>query len=340
MMIAPNMQQAYDWRFEDGTDSATVSFVFPETFNIHCLTIELLYDNEVLSVTAPGGPLLCYGTLFEPVSSIDKVLDEDACKVTVTLHKTEAKPWPLLIRTFCVETHAIDAKSAYILWDVLTRSDASQEIKVQASELLQNAAQTGFLPALKTLGNILVMSGPELRNEGLRLIQVAANTYQDADSMCQLGTVLAVMPDSHEAGVSMIKQAAELGCVDAYINLGQVASPACESQGDKNARVALEYFEKYEAAAKDPNPIVYYELAKLYEYGFEGVAQDKERAAELYQKAVRGFAENGEEAPPLEMPKSAQQGAPRSLLVGGIAVATLSLFCFAVFKHVWRQGRK
>ena len=340
MMIAPNMQQSYNWGYEDGTDTATVSFVFPETFNIHCLTVELLYDNEVLSVTAPGGPLLCYGTLYDTASSIDKELDEDACKLTVTVHKAEPKPWPILIKTFCAETHAIDAKSAYILWELLSRSDASHEVKIQASELLQNSAQTGFLPAIKTLGNILVLSGPETRNEGLRLIQVAANTYQDVDSICQLGTILAVMPETHEAGMSMIKQAAELGCADAYLNLGQLASPACEAKGEKNAKLALEYFEKYEAGAKEANPIVYYELAKLYEYGFEGVAQDKERAAELYQKAVRGFAENGEEAPPLELPSSAQQSAPRSLLVGGIAVATLSLFCFAVFKHVWRQGRK
>lgn len=335
-MISRQLQRTFDWAVSDAEDQTTVTFTFPVTFNINCTKAELLYNNEVISVTIPDAPLLLYGLLFEPAQSINTTIDESTQTMTLTIQKSTPKSWPLLVKAFCPQTKAIDPKSAYILWRVLAQSEVSEDIKLHAAQLLEQSAQTGFLPSLKTLGNILIAASEETRAEGIRLLQVAAEQYQDAEALCQLGTILAVMPENHEMGMQMLERAREQGCAEAYLNLAQIASPVCDVCGKKDGARALELLQKY-AETKDPNPVVYYEMAKLHKFGCEGVPKNEELADSLYAKASELMSQDGQTPPPLEPPKKTTS--QNSYVVGGIVAVTLSIFCFAVFKHIWGNDR-
>ena len=337
-MISPILQKTFNWTFDDSEDKATVTFMFPVTFNINCIECQLIQNNEVISVIMPDAPLLLYGTLYDKAKGLKVDIDESNQKMTCVITKEENKPWPIVVKSVNPETRSIDPKSAFELWSIISRTDATEEVQKHGAELLQNSAQTGFLPALKSLGTIL-LTIPETRIQGVQLLERASEMYHDADATCQLGNIFCLNPESRELGLNLLKKAADMGSGDAYLAMGQLASPLSETPGEKNGKVALEYLNKC-AQLENPHPMVFFELAKLYKFGCDEVEKDEAKGDEYYAKFCKIMADFGEQPLKLEQPKVAheeEESGYGGLLFGVVLGVTVGAFAYAVYRHVSKR---
>ena len=283
-MISPHYIDAYDWYVDDKPTIAVVGFVIPEIMNIDSINAELSEDGECIYVGNEEMPPLLCGRLFEAAESIEKTI-ESGNQMIVSVIKKNPGSWPFLITSSHKERKLIDPKSAFLIYRLFAISDEKEDDNNGEIPLrhLQYSAQCGFPPSMSTLA-VIYLSNPAMRSEGLKLLSIAANVYNDANSMYQLGTLMSMSSETTEQGFEYMKKASEK-IPDAMVGMGEYLSPLSEvPYKEKNAEEAVKYLQK--ALEKQPdNWMGLTTLAHLMFFGI-GIKQDVNTATDMQRKAM------------------------------------------------------
>ncbi|EAY08560.1 hypothetical protein TVAG_190830 [Trichomonas vaginalis G3] len=342
-MITPSHQIIYDWEYQDQQEECFVTIHFPPTFNPQVLKYVLSEDktNLILSMDSPI-PIVC-GRLWGEVKEIKDVYTSD--KYVLSITKQTPEEWPNIIKAVHPEFESLDPKSAYIQFqELVLEAPKDPQFQHYAIERLVASAQTGFLPALRTYGSMMLTVNGQQQN-GFTSLKTAADTYGDPASAYQVGLILASTPEGFTNGISYLKFAGSKGFHAAYLTLGQIYSPFTEFEAQKDPALAAQYLQQA-IAAGDEMPQAYNELSKLYAAGV-GVEKDLKKAQELlakgeqleeHQNRRRYSKEHGETAPPPEKHEDrSYAGIGKIIAIGGGIAAFVAGFSYAIYKKFSRK---
>jgi hypothetical protein len=281
-MIPAKLLPAYDWSITETDATITATFHFPPTFNLSCLTAELLHSGTEIEITIPDQPVLLAGLLPHPASRAAIRLDPESHSAHVVLTKSEPGRWEFVVANRSPTSSRIDPKSAFVIWSAL-QLNGTAEVRFRAADLLQFSAGAGYLPALLVLARTLFLHS-ETRDQGIEYLRLAAEFYQDRGAASELGFIMATAPETREDGLGVLNTLADQGVFEANWLLGRLYSPLCP--GDfrpKDAAVALRRFSAALAIKEDPQ--IMFEAARILHEGPPGVRKDRARAMELWRGA-------------------------------------------------------
>jgi hypothetical protein len=281
-MISQSLASAFDWQLRDGPTRITATFQFPVTFNLSCVQAELLENGTEVSVSIPDQPFLLAGHLYDRATALELTKDDSNHKIEVTIIKASPGPWNLVVTSWSPTTQCIDPKSAFVIWSIIQEAGASR-LEQSSGELLEFAAQAGFVPALVVFGRVLLSANHTTR--GIECLTMAAVEYGNTTAASELGFVMALAKGTRERGLDDLRKLADDGVFEANWLLAQLYSPLCHSVfRPKDAVIAFQRFS-IALQIKEDDADCMYEIARLLFHGFEGVPQDRQRAEALYAKA-------------------------------------------------------
>lgn len=339
-MIPPAHQTIYDWEFSENEEEAFVTITFPKIFNPEVIKFELNEEKTAIIITMESPiPIVC-GLLWGPVTSAKNVFTSE--KYVLSLTKANNETWPMLIKAMHPDNNAMDPKSAFVVFQDLAKVAGNQDISELAYNFIVISAQTGFLPALRTFGVMLLkVKGQE--QAGFTALKTAADTYGDAQASYHIGLILASTAEGFTNGISYLKQAAQKGFSPAYLTLGQIYSPFTPFDAPKEPQLAVQYLTQ---AVEEDSKLsqVYMELSKFYAAGV-GVEKDLNKAQELMQKGElleekenrRRYSTEQEPIVIEEKPKEGSISTLGKIAIAGAVSAFFAGFCFAIYKKMTRQ---
>jgi hypothetical protein len=317
MSIPAHLQTAFHWLCAESDTHVDVTFTFPAAFDLTSVRLRLFRvdSHHCISVTIPNEPFLLYGVLAGDALSAHLLKDDATHAVTARIVKSNAQMWHLPVKLPIRGLNGIDAKSAYHLGTLLL-----QKTESTAMQLLRHSANSGFVPAIVQLGD-LFLNGPETFEEGMSLLNVAADRYGDDHARCKISMWNVLNGSEATHYVQFLRRAADQDIVLAHVYLGRVLSPMSDVPWkEKDGRRALAHLEH--AVEADASEEALVELAKLLYAGCDGVTQDRQRAAKFYQHARELAQADGRNLPPLTATdRNAEETGSAPLL--GFAAAAL-----------------
>lgn len=281
-MINQKLSPLYQWKMDQDATSLVIEFPFPDDtpFNPDIIKISINKEKSILIVTIPNEISFIQGTLYKECNSFTTQTSQHS--FFLTLKKEDSEEWPYLIGGWDPEEKKIDPKSGFDLF-VFARKSQNPELIQQAYHFFDSAISSGYVPAL-LLGYEISINNPQTRDFGMKLLQIAANHYQDVTAMLRLGCHYEIDDDKKNDAFELFSRAARKGAYIGMSLMGQMISPLSGiSFHQKDAKEAVQLFEA--VLENDPDEITsLYELSKLLYHGV-GTEQNKEKALEMYEKA-------------------------------------------------------
>ena len=242
-MINPSEIFLYDYTLLDGEDFIDVRLKVSPFYNCNSIKIEIKEDKKTIRIKSENSqiPFVC-GTMFGEIESYSQSFEEG---LVFHLIKKEKGFWPLFIVTNDTQTLEIDPKSAYILYDQFQKSE-NKDLQDQGvvMQYLAFSARAGFVPSMRLYGKMLAMKANTL-SEGINMLELGYQLYQDAECEFNLALVLTQLPGKKKRALDLMKEAANAGLPDAMVACGEFYSPLSNLIYDnKDVDQAIKWFNK------------------------------------------------------------------------------------------------
>lgn len=335
-MIPPELQTFFDWQFEQTETTVTVSMNHSATFNTDLIEVKLWQngDHSYLNVSLPSLELtapVVGGELFDVVHE-ERHFDEDNI-FKVVLTKIEQTEWPLVIQNSDPQTKKVDPKTAYLIYIIYTDNNTDINQLEMGLNYLAYSADAGYVPSIRALADHY-LDMQEQRRNGFDLLRIAANYYHDPLSQFKLGILLCYSDDLKENGIQLLKDSASRGYNEAYLVLGRMYSPLCDTPYEKkDPAQAFKYFEQRNNIKPDSR--VLHEMAKLYLTGL-GVEKDEQKANEL-QTQAEALDSDVEKLDAKAINTSTEHSSGQAIVIGLLTGVTALLAGLTLFQIINRR---
>jgi hypothetical protein len=276
------MSALYQWTVTADEREVKIKLSFPRIFNPDALEASLSDDKTAISIAIPDAPPIVKGTLFAPAESLSLAILDDS--VVYTLVKAEPGEWGPLIKDFYPGTADMDPSSLLVLWYQFQEDRTIANPEAAQMAIIQSA-NFCFVPALRILSQILIQNPATVR-QAQELLEMASQTYNDAESTLVLAQILSFTPGRARDAFQAFATAAEQGSLVAKSQMAAYLSPLSHPDfPDKNVGEAVRLLNEVREIEPE-DPIACHELAKLLNNGV-GIEKNEERARELQAIAVR-----------------------------------------------------
>ena len=338
-MIPKNLVSLYNWEFKDSPKEASIVFEFPDNFNPASIEYTLNKTNDSVLVTMQQSvPILC-GYLYEKAVKISHKLEQN--KFTILIEKEKKGEWPMMVKSIHSDIKAIDPKSAFICFQVLSASE-NEESGKWAFQMLQNSARHGYMDAIYVYSSIMFdTKGKE--ESALNCLLLGTEVYDDPLCHFQIGILFVTKKNDPESALFHLKKAADNGIMIANFSIGQIYSPiSTVKYNKKDPKMALDYFIKIPENERSPGLLS--ELAEYYEKGI-GVKQNKALAqkyreeAEIRLQEVSGIPNTNRTEQPVnklveEEAKENETNKKNTTLIVAATAAIASAIGFIVYRKL------
>ena len=327
-MINPEIACMYQWTFTEDDNSVHINIPLPsldfDTTRVH---VSLTEGGDTVVVEIPDQIPIVEGTLYATAESHST--ENVGGTLVVNLKKACPARWDLVIVGPNPTTNKVDPKSAFDLFNAIESSVGPGQYS--STSFIEFAITVGYPPALLYAFRASLHGTREARAQGVALLMVAANQYEDPVAMLTLGNEFAMKEETRDDAFDLYARAAKKGAVIGLSLMGQLISPLSDIPfHHKNAEQAVHLFEA--VLEKTEDVIAMSELSKLL-YNGVGVTKDVERAKALHEKAHQ-IEEN---LPPLvHVDEKESNHSPFLFVYQGIAVTLFVCAGIYVCYRIWK----